>query len=105
MKIETKFNVNDIVKFKYETISKSGISVLEIKEIISHTCYTGTQNFCLCRPIVMRKEYENEYKKEGNFEWVIYHHQGKKQSIGWHKYREDELKKLSKDELKEYNLL
>jgi hypothetical protein len=92
MKIETKFDVNNFVVRKFDTNEKDTFRVLEVMEVISQTCYAGTQVFYLCRAMVANKEYEKQWKQEGEYTWVIGHVLGKDEnSTGWRKYREDEL--------------
>lgn len=92
MKIETKFNINDLVQFKHTVITEKLISIMEIMEINTQTCYKDTQVFYSCRLLF----FENTYKG-----WESHHGINPNQDmiLGWKKYREDELVELS-DELK-----
>lgn len=92
MEIKTKFNVNNLAKRKFDTDSKNYREALEVMEIISQTCYAGTQVFYLCKPIVCKKEFNERWKEDGEFKWVVGH--GVSQTddqTAWRKYREDEL--------------
>lgn len=92
MKIETKFEINNLVKRKFDSDYENSRCCLEVMEIISQTCYAGTQVFYLCRSIILNKQFEHEYKKEGAFKWVILHNVSQEENnLGWRKYREDEL--------------
>lgn len=93
MKIETKFNINDLVQFKHQIQTLKKINLFEIMEIITQTCYKEAQVFYLCRAL----QFDENYKQE----WITGHGVSKEDSmkIGWYKYREDELIELS-DELK-----
>lgn len=98
MRIETKFDVNNFAVRKFDTNAKDVIQVLEVMEVISQTCYAGTQVFYLCKPVIAQKKYENDWKKDGEFTWVIGHGINKDDnSTGWKKYREDELIEAPKE--------
>ncbi len=92
MKIETKFDINNLVKRKFDSDYNHSKCCLEVMEVITQTCYAGTQVFYLCRSIILNKEFEHEYKKDGNFKWVICHGVSQEENtLAWRKYREDEL--------------
>jgi hypothetical protein len=92
MKIVTKFDVNNLVKRKFDTDSKNQIHVLEVMEVASQTCYAGTQVFYFCKPIIARKEFAEKYLEKGESTWVICHGVSQEENqAGWRKYREDEL--------------
>ena len=92
MKIETKFDVNNLVKRKFDTDGNDKLQALEVMEISSQTCYAGTQIFYHCKPIVATKEFKEKWKEQGEFSWVIGHGIGKDDnSKCWRLYREDEL--------------
>ena len=91
MKIETKFNVNDLVLRKFDTKVDMTIPALEIMEVIIQICYAGAQIFYLCRAVVAKQEKEG-YGKDATTHWVVFHGVGKDDNTtGWRKYREDEL--------------
>ena len=103
MKIETQFDVNNLVKRKFDTQSRTQMNCLEVMEVISQTCYAGTQVFYLCRPIIAQKEFKNQYKEEGEFTWTILHGISQEENkSGWRKYREDELIECPKEEMDVY---
>lgn len=96
MEISTRFNISDLTAHKYEHQTSRRKSVLEIMEVITTSCYAGTQVFYLCRLIILEKKIQlsNLDKKE----WSIYHSIGKDvNDTGWKKYREDELIPLSQE--------
>ena len=111
MNIKTKFEVNDLVRIKYEVPPENTMQVLVIKEITTNTCSSATQVFYLGRLIILIKKYEKQsmYKgkfSEDKFNWVIGHATiPDNSSLGWKKYREDELLEADKktiDVLKKY---
>ncbi len=93
MQIKVKFKVGDLVKQKFDSNRKHEFSAMEILEVVTSTCYSGTQVFYYCRHLFAKKEFDSEYKKEGDFVWMIGHSINNKNSskMGWHKYRDDEL--------------
>lgn len=98
MKIETKFDVNNLVKRKFDTNSKNKMSALEVMEVITQTCYAGTQVFYLCKPVIAQKEFKDKWKEDGEFSWVIVHGISQEENQpGWRKYREDELVEAPKE--------
>jgi hypothetical protein len=98
MEINTKFNINQLVKRKYDVDCKDTVSAMEIMEIQSQTCYAETQIFYQCKMIVAKKEFENKYHAPDKYTWSIGHEIGTGDgSKGWHLYREDELVYCSKE--------
>lgn len=98
MKIESQFNLHNLVQRKFDTKQKNVIIGLEVMEIFSQTCYGGTQIFYLCKVIECHKEFEKSYKEEGEFKWVVGHRMGIDiHDMGWKKYREDELIEASQE--------
>ena len=69
MKIETKFNVNDLTQKKYDRDS-DGVMVCEISEIRPVVCIAGTQVVYLIRPILLTKikHYGKDIPK---YEWNV----------------------------------
>lgn len=91
MRIETKFKIRDLLRREYDTPRRESITVLDVMEINSQTCYAGTQVFYTCRPILLNRI----YKPDG---WEVSHAIGNEDgSTGWVKYREDELLLCSKE--------
>ncbi len=92
MKIETKFEINNLVQHKFDVGSKQGHQLYEVMEIATATCYAGTQNFYSCRSIIIQnhKSYD---KMEEKITQSIHHSIAKDGSItpAWQKFREDEL--------------
>lgn len=84
MNIKSKYNIGDIVKYQFEKCKdeENNHSCLCIEQVMTETCYAGTQVFYLARPVGLRLE-DNSY--------VIYHGTSKNNQTGWTKYREDEL--------------
>ena len=98
MEIKTKFEITDLVTLKTERRDSIRIHAMVIMEIVSQTCYVGTQLSYLCRIITGVKVHEISYDKNSPFEWVIGHAQGSNiNDTGWKKYREDELIVVSKE--------
>lgn len=98
MEIKTKFNVNDLLKRKYDVDPKNTVFALEVMSITSETCYAGTQVFYQCRTILAKKEFELKYQEKGEFTWEIHHAIGSDgNTLGWQRYREDELVEALKE--------
>lgn len=99
MKIETKFNVNDLTLKKYDH-NKDMILVCEIMEIVPVVCIAGVQVFYTVRIISITKK--NTYiNRENEPEWRsdrIITSNGQ-----YHKFREDELIPISDKALKIIN--
>lgn len=93
MKLESKFDINNLVKHKFGREANDCVHCLEIMQVQTETCYAGTQIFYLARAIVAIKKYEHDYKKEGPFIWTIANAivGESNKNIAWEKYREDEL--------------
>lgn len=98
MEIKTKFEINDLVKRKYDTSSAKQLCTFDVMEVITQTCYAETQIFYLCRPLLAQKEFKNRYDENGEFSWVVSHGISKEDNqTGWRKYREDELIAVSEE--------
>ncbi len=96
MKIETKFDVNNLLVHKFTPLDNDKINALEVLEIRTNTCYAGTQNFYDCRAVVLKKHY-NRYKTD-EFTWDVLHsaiHSDR--NMGMITYREDELIELPQE--------
>jgi hypothetical protein len=97
MKIETKFNVNDIVEAKRSVHGDDSFIAYEIMEILSNTCYVGTQIDYLARPMLCTHERIKPYGDE-KYKWKIDVAYGKDiHDSGWKRYREDELIEASNE--------
>lgn len=71
MEFKTIFNIHDLVKHKYESRGiESEVLCYEVLEVMTQTCYAGTQVFYDCR--LIQSNEENLYKKdsEGNHMYV-----------------------------------
>ncbi len=100
MTIETKFDVNNLVKAKFDKGTENHFQLFEVMQVETNTCYAGTQNFYLCRAITAKKKFKDEWSKKGEFEWLICHGIGSTDfAIGWGKYREDELVEAPKEQI------
>jgi len=101
MKLESKFDINNLVQHKFDNRDSDTITCLEIMEVRTETCYAGTQVFYHTRNIVAMKKYKHDYKKEGEFIWEIGHSIDKygNKNISWEKYREDELIACSQENI------
>ena len=97
MNIETRFNINQIVKPKFDRHGRAGLLLLEVKEIKSIVCSAGPQNFYKARLLVVKREYKKPFDEEGPFEWTVAHIDGE---MGWKEYREDELIECTDEEIK-----
>lgn len=93
MDIKAKFNINDLLRAKYDSTHKGQIVLLEAMFVMTETCSAGTQVFYICRAIILLKEYKNEFRKKGSYVWNIAHgvNNDKDNSTGYRKYREDEI--------------
>ncbi len=97
MKLISKFGIGDLVQRKYETENRDYFVVHEIMNVITDTCHVGTQVFYLCKALILKKLFEKEYSKTGDFTWAIHPHIGNDDnSTGMKKYREDELIHINK---------
>jgi len=97
MKINSKFNINDLVKCKYDTeLLEKNIGALMIMEVHTQSCYAGTQVFYLCRQIVGKKESDRWETPKKEY-WIIGHGATNESRVAWGKYREDELVAISKE--------
>ena len=98
MKLESKFDINNLVSHKFQTIEKDGFPVYEVLEVITQTCYGGTQVFYDCRMIFLRKEYASEWKSTGEFKYSIAVGISKEDGkMGTQRFREDELIEAKKE--------
>lgn len=90
MKIETAFDIHNIVKRKFDTDGPDETCAFEVMEVISNSCYAGTQVFYLCRQLVAVRKYDIKRNED---RWVNGHAINRQDdsSTGWLKYREDEL--------------
>lgn len=87
MKIETKFNVNDLTQRKYDS-NDTTIMVCEIIEIVPVVCIAGTQVFYITRPIMLNRV--PKYKDgETTYKWAVERAIYRDNTIP--KFREDEL--------------
>lgn len=93
MKITTKFNVNELVLHKYNGGRNKRIVGYEILEIVSQSCYAGTQIFYLCRAIIAEKILISPFDEDKGFVWTIAHATSNDPSapMAWTRFREDEL--------------
>lgn len=90
MEIKTKFEVGDLLERRYtvKDIEKT-FTLHEVLEVVSSTCYTGTQVFYFCRALIAKKEKDYLSKESRwNVHNAISHEDS---SMGWQKMREDEL--------------
>ncbi len=87
MKIETKFNVNDLVERKYDSYDDT-VVLCEIMEIIPVVCIAGAQVFYHTRIIRLQKQinYQNSDKTE---KWLV--ERAITSDGSYPKFREDEL--------------
>lgn len=92
MEINSKFNIYDLVQRKFETESKEMSVAYEIMEVVTQSCYAGTQIFYQCAPLFAIKQYKDAWRKDGEFSIHIAHGIPKQSNeTSWQKYREDEL--------------
>lgn len=98
MEITTKFNVNDLVQFKYNKRMNDGSGVLkdaivllfEVMDIQTQTCMAGTQVFYLCRGIhgITDSDFVDGKRVKKIVQFAI----GSAKSSEYTSIREDELK-------------
>ena len=101
MEIETRYDITDFVRRRFDRDTNETILALHVMEIITQTCYAGTQVFYLCRQLKAEKVFEKPFKREGDFVWAICHSYSQRSGeMGVVKYREDELLPLEPDKLK-----
>lgn len=87
MKIEPLFEIGNLVQRQYEDVGQEAKLALQVMEVITQTCYAGTQIFYLCRPLFAKR-----HKWSESWKWTIGHGTAKMPNdAGWTKYREDEL--------------
>ncbi len=87
MKIETKFNINDLTQRKYDRPDDT-VVILEIMEIKPIICIAGAQVFYTARTILMHNKIS--YKKGAEtYKWVI--ERAIPTGDSYQSFREDEL--------------
>ena len=96
MKIESKFDVNNIVAHKFQKDGHDAFIASEILGVQTDTCYAGTQVFYLCRNLMLQKKRDFEYKGdevEKKHKWEVNHaiSGDTKGQIPLQGYREDEI--------------
>jgi hypothetical protein len=97
MKIETKFKVGDLIKRIYDSQADDKEIILQIMEIITQTCYAGTQVLYDCKYIHLSKRFKERFEQKGEY-WVIGHGMGNAdRALGWARFREDEVCEISKE--------
>ena len=97
MKVQSKFGIGDFAQMKYETEDRDYFIVQKITGIVTDTCYIGTQVFYLCRGYILKKIFEKEFSKTGNFTWCVRPGVGDADnSTGLRKFREDDLIPINK---------
>ncbi len=102
MVVKTQFDVNNLVRHKFENRGEKQFIGLEIMEIITQTFYGGTQTFYLCRPIICQKEFKEKWRENGEFEWSVTNGIAKQDgynNIGWERLTEDELVSLEQNKI------
>lgn len=83
MKIETKFDIGNLVVHKFDTPKRQDMIVFEVLEHLVQICYGGVQIFHFCRPIYILKI---------GADWHVTHGRVKDESgLGMMKLREDEI--------------
>ena len=100
MKLETKFNVDDLVGHKFNRIRPSKLVCYRVMEVVTQTCYGGTQVFYDCRMIIASKQFEG-FKEKGPFTWEVEHAvraEGHERACGTFRYREDEVIDLTQEQ-------
>ncbi|MBA7611574.1 hypothetical protein ES703_18801 [subsurface metagenome] len=98
MKIETEFDVGDLTKLKYATLSEDFKFVFHnvflISDVETRTCYAGTQTNYQGRFYIMRKEKDRDNK----ITWEINLAKiGNDARPSIQIFREDELLKVDKE--------
>lgn len=106
MTIEPKYNINDFLEVKIEAGSPSRFHFMEVMEVITQTCYGGTQIFYLCRSALAEKSMSREPAKEkgkpSNLKefWMVGSVNRDQKDCGYKRYREDEVNILAPHKLK-----
>ena len=90
-KFETKFETGDIVQHVFDKGDQKSQTFFAIMEIHIQKCYTTTQVFYLCRPIIL--VHDGSTFNPGNATAHTAHGTMDKNDggLGWKKLREDEL--------------
>ena len=97
MNIQSKFDINDILVQQFSRKSQTYFQALQVLEVVTQSCYAGTQVFYFCRPIIGHREVEL-FKEKRDYVWRIDHGLSKNDhEMGWQKYREDELLKAPQE--------
>lgn len=90
MKIETKFDINNLIQHKFDNEAAENHIVLEILDIHTDTCYAGTQIFYYVRPIILKKNFGG--RGMNDLKWSTSSSVGANgRDTGVVRYREDEL--------------
>jgi ribosomal protein L3 len=91
METKTKFNVGDLVQEVYQRADENSKGALRVMEITAQCCYAGIQVFYSVRPLVAQRRHLG-YGSDKKEYWEVGHGVSKQDnSLGWQKYREDEL--------------
>lgn len=102
MNIKTKFNVGDILKFKYDKNTPDVKYLLSVVDILTQTCIAGTQVFYYVRSIKL-EFITHKYDKDFEPRWVCHYDLGNNNKNLYKKFREDEVIKASKEEIEILN--
>jgi hypothetical protein len=103
--IETKYDVENLVQHKYQRATPNSskvASAYEIEEIITQTCYAGTQVFYDCRSLHL--VYETEFKENARIRKVVdcaHAINSESGRVATVRFREDELKDCPEDLINE----
>lgn len=95
MEIVTKFNINDLIQYKYQRESEGEGAIVccyEVIETHTVTCMAGTQTFYDCRAI--NRIYKSEWKNDTKLLVLIdiAFGIGKRENSPYIRFREDEIK-------------
>ncbi len=96
MEIKTKFNINDLVQYKFHIENnKRSTFFYEIQFIHTETCSAGSQVFYLCRPIAIL--YSEHYLDNAKVIELSDFDLRKPRDGEYQKFREDEIVPASKN--------
>lgn len=104
MAIEPKYKIGDVLQRTLSRHTNWKLTALQVMEIITQTCYAGTQIFYLCRVIHIQLSKRHDFDADRQAEWIVGHGVSNSNG-GWgvQKYREDELEAADKKVLEIIN--
>ena len=98
--IKTKFEIGDLIRYKYQSDPKDRMVAMEVIEITSVTCIAGTQVFYKVRELGAEKEFEGFGSDRKHIGWSAGTMKTSAGTVDYRSFREDELVVLAKDKQK-----